>query len=533
WLIQSATLAGDQLAQYLNGNLLASHNHGFDTLNNQLFIGAEIDGAPSVDMQVAAVLVYDRALSAAERNAVYDYLNGKYFTQAPNQPPVANADAVSLASGASATLSVLANDQDSDGTLQPSSVLLTLAPQHGSAIVNANGTITYQHNGSSGTTDTFRYSVADDDGLRSNEATVTINLQAPAATLPAAGLVLHLEADSGVESTEAIVTAWRDQSGRGNDLAYAGDPRLATSPNGRPVLDFDGSAARLQRLGGLNGLPAGNADRSVILLANYRGVGDGGFAYGNVALNQTFGAIVNPQGLLKAHAWGHEYDAVSTTPGTGAGWLLQTVTLQAGQMSHYRDLGLIGERTQTYNTGLNQIVLGAEIDNAPHVDMQVAAVLVYNRALSASERQAVYAYLQNKYLAATANQPPLALADTATVVRGGSVVIPVLANDSDPEGALNATSVAIVNAPASGVVSVNTTTGAITYTHGGASLTGDSFTYRVADAQGTYSEPATVSVCVDAPDATITIDAPLAGTIVTGSSVTLNYTITGSGADHL
>src|SRR5690606_27944325 len=202
----------------------------------------------------------------------------------------------------------------------------------------------------------------------------------------------------------------------------------------------------------------------VILLANYRGVGDGGFAYGNVALNQTFGAIVNPQGLLKAHAWGHEYDAVSTTPGTGAGWLLQTVTLQAGQMSHYRDLGLIGERAQTYNTGLNQIVLGAEIDNAPHVDMQVAAVLVYNRALSASERQAVYAYLQNKYLAATANQPPLALADTATVVRGGSVVIPVLANDSDPEGALNATSVAIVNAPASGVVSVNTTTGAITYT---------------------------------------------------------------------
>src|SRR5690606_2050061 len=78
WLIQSATLAGDQLAQYLNGNLLASHNLGFDTLNNQLFIGAEIDGAPSVDMQVAAVLVYDRTLSAAERNAVYGYLNGKY-----------------------------------------------------------------------------------------------------------------------------------------------------------------------------------------------------------------------------------------------------------------------------------------------------------------------------------------------------------------------------------------------------------------------------------------------------------------------
>jgi hypothetical protein len=48
---------------------------------------------------------------------------------------------------------------------------------------------------------------------------------------------------------------------------------------------------------------------------------------------------------------------------------------------------------------LSRIALGEEIDGNPFVDMQVAAILVYNRALSAGEQNQVKAYLQAKYFA--------------------------------------------------------------------------------------------------------------------------------------
>jgi large repetitive protein len=45
----------------------------------------------------------------------------------------------------------------------------------------------------------------------------------------------------------------------------------------------------------------------------------------------------------------------------------------------------------------------------------------------------------------------------------GSIEVDVLANDTDSDGSIDATSVAISSAPINGSVSVNTTTGAVTY----------------------------------------------------------------------
>ena len=42
-------------------------------------------------------------------------------------------------------------------------------------------------------------------------------------------------------------------------------------------------------------------------------------------------------------------------------------------------------------------MIGAEFDNSPNLDMDVATVLVYDRALSEVERQQVEAYLQQRY----------------------------------------------------------------------------------------------------------------------------------------
>ena len=44
------------------------------------------------------------------------------------------------------------------------------------------------------------------------------------------------------------------------------------------------------------------------------------------------------------------------------------------------------------------MVVGTELDGSPFINMQVAAIVVYNRALSATEHDQVQAYLQLKYL---------------------------------------------------------------------------------------------------------------------------------------
>ena len=67
---------------------------------------------------------------------------------------------------------------------------------------------------------------------------------------------------------------------------------------------------------------------------------------------------------------------------------------------------------------------------------------------------------------------------------GGTAVVNVLANDSDPDG-LNVASIVIMDAPTHGTIAgINPSTGAITYQHDG-SGSSDAFTYTVADSAST------------------------------------------------
>ena len=148
---------------------------------------------------------------------------------------------------------------------------------------------------------------------------------------------MQLESDSGVTESGGVVSGWLDQSSSGNDLIAVGDPSVVSGElNGLPVLDFDGTEDRLERLSDLSGLPVGNADRTVFLLARYRGIGFGGFAYGDTSPNNAFGTIVdNNGGRLTVQGFGLENDLISDTLGTGAGWLVQSVVLDSGEVAHY------------------------------------------------------------------------------------------------------------------------------------------------------------------------------------------------------
>jgi len=90
------------------------------------------------------------------------------------------------------------------------------------------------------------------------------------------------------------------------------------------------------------------------------------------------------------------------------------------------------------------------------------------------------------------NDNPVALTDNAVVFEQGSVMIDVLANDSDEESVSLSTT--IVDQPSYGSL-IQNADGTYLYTHDGSETTSDSFSYQVSDAQGAAS--VTTQVLID------------------------------------
>ncbi|MGB5711274.1 MAG: hypothetical protein WBM44_10245, partial [Waterburya sp.] len=61
------------------------------------------------------------------------------------------------------------------------------------------------------------------------------------------------------------------------------------------------------------------------------------------------------------------------------------------------DGATIDSSIHNYNTSLDKLVVGAEIDSSPYLDMEVAGIIVYDRALNEAELQQVNSYLEDKY----------------------------------------------------------------------------------------------------------------------------------------
>ena len=94
-----------------------------------------------------------------------------------NEPPMADDDIANTDENTSVGINVISNDLDLDGTIDPSSVTITSEPADGELSVHpTTGTVTYTPDPGTCGLDGFRYTVNDDDGATSNEATVTIDV---------------------------------------------------------------------------------------------------------------------------------------------------------------------------------------------------------------------------------------------------------------------------------------------------------------------------------------------------------------------
>ncbi len=135
------------------------------TLNGEVFTsGTVVSEAGEYQLVVTAI---DASNNEAEEEINFEI----------NDPPVANNDSATTSEDTPVDIDVTANDTDADGTIDPTTVLITLSPSNGSTTVNpSKGVVTYTPNANFTGSDSFNYTVKDDDSTTSNEATVTVTV---------------------------------------------------------------------------------------------------------------------------------------------------------------------------------------------------------------------------------------------------------------------------------------------------------------------------------------------------------------------
>ncbi|MDQ8201387.1 BACON domain-containing carbohydrate-binding protein [Pelagicoccus sp. SDUM812003] len=400
WITQSAVLDSGVATHFLNGTSIGSHSHVYNTVLSRIVVGEEISGLGKVSLDVAAILVYDRALDETERAAVEAYLNSRYL-QEPSSPTLPDIEITSpgfgsaLSETADATLSASANDAEdgdlSSGVSWNSSIDGDLGS--GASIVTSLSPGVHR----------IRASVTDSGGNQS-AALVVVEVEDDPVYWPGVqGLALQLEVDSGVAIEDgSTVESWLDGSGKGNDVARSGKPRFgsSTTPTGWIGIQFDGTDDSLERDDGFSGLPSGNGNRSVFLVTRYDGgTGYGGFVYGRAGFNQAFGLTLNASSdKLVVQGFGGSNDVISSRAALGQGWILQSAILRSSEISHFLNGELIDQATRSYATVLDRMVIGESISGGEFIDMDIAAALVFDRALDEGEAALIEGYLMAKYL---------------------------------------------------------------------------------------------------------------------------------------
>jgi len=128
------------------------------------------------------------------------------ITTGGNILPTANPDAASVNVEQSVNIVVAANDSDTDGTLDLTSVVIASPATGGNAISNGDGTVTYTAPATAGMY-TFGYTIADNLGGVSGLAVVTVTVNAAPDTLGVGRAQCRTRKDEWrVDGTSSILT---------------------------------------------------------------------------------------------------------------------------------------------------------------------------------------------------------------------------------------------------------------------------------------------------------------------------------------
>jgi hypothetical protein len=207
--------------------------------------------------------------------------------------------------------------------------------------------------------------------------------------------ILWLKADAGVTTSGSTVTAWADQSGKGNNAVPTSTPYfIANQLNSKPVIYFDGTGNRF--VAPLD-LPS-NTARSIFLVGKYTDTAGGQQGFINLAN----GASVDKGYLFKSDGNDDSYWYV-------AGQIKFPDTYSVGNyniftIEHYTsgsaDVAINGEFVsgavgcQT----VDRVIIGSRFEGGSEfADCRIAEIIIYSGILTSGSRNAVISTLNTKY----------------------------------------------------------------------------------------------------------------------------------------
>ncbi|MDX1802433.1 MAG: Ig-like domain-containing protein [Alcanivorax sp.] len=468
--------------------------------------------------------------------------------------PTANNDSFPVTEDTPRQLTVLSNDSVQRGSLNAASLVVASAPQHGSLTLDTgSGVLTYQPAADYNGSDSFTYQVQDSYGFTSNTATVLLTVNAvndaprtqPDSATTTVGQPITVDVlanDTEVDSGDSIdASSLQVFAAPSQGVAVVSGGKLSYTP----PENFSGGVSLTYQVADSHGALSPETTVNIVVQSSAGPVAVDDSATVTEDTAKSINVLANDNGSIDtstlAVVMQPQHGQVQVVSGqlryqpaandNGADSFSYRVADSSGASSNVANVSVtvtavndapVANPDTVVVTGTSPVDINVT-GNDSDVDSPLATATIevtqspaagavaingglirYTPPSSGAVNDsfqyrlhdsggAVSAPAQVTITTSAANQAPLAANDSATVDQNSSVLIDVLANDSDADGSLDA---GTLNLTVPGHGSAVVEAGKVRYTPDAQYHGADSFSYQVADNLGAQSVPATVSVQV-------------------------------------
>jgi hypothetical protein len=429
--VMTFSWANGAVNQYLNDrpNGTGTYSQGVPADGGKpLRIGSRDDLVTQLKGNAAEILIYQPALSDADRGAVLNYLKTKWnlnFITPPTVSIKAPANGLKTAAGSTVPVTVTASDSNTNGVV----TLLSLL-NNGATVASWTQPPYTLDLGLLNPGKSVLTAVAANNlgaSATSGPVSITVTGAPPVLQPPSDGLQVWLKADAGVTTGAGnAVTKWADQSGNGNDAtqsdATVAPVLTANVVNGQPALVFGNNTPYLTISDAATAFTTNSftilVEAQFADFASYRQLVSktgGALAYA-APFDWWFGPNSGvPNGFIGD---GTTFTTVAATlPAVAGQFGTYGLGFDGKSLSHYLDMVTdgTGAITATPASGGNPLRIGQRDDAVTQMAGDIAEILMYKKELSATDRSNAVVYLSSKYGLAQAiiANPPVAVSITS------------------------------------------------------------------------------------------------------------------------